>query len=111
MVGGGVGRSAWEALMTAGQTIRIVPSIERHAAQRLNERYGLAFTIELKSEIFRQIEAARANDNRHPLACCIAADDRGERWIVSVGGHVLVLAVNAQSNTIATFLPSKGKRP
>ena len=97
--------------MTARQPFRIVPSVERHAAQRLNERYGLAFTIELKTEIFRQIEAARANDNRHPLACRTAADVRGERWIVSVGGRVLVLALNAHSNTIATFLPSKGKRP
>lgn len=96
--------------MTARQPIRIVPFVERHAAKCLNERYGLAFTVELKTELFRQIAAARANDNRQPTACRISAGPR-ERWLVSLDHRVLHVVIDQGAAVVVTFLPLHGKRP
>lgn len=85
--------------------IRLNPTIEAHAAQRLNERYGLAFTRELKAELFARIADARANDNRHPQACLIRPYGHRERWLVSIGGHVLHAVVNPSISAVVTFLP------
>lgn len=97
--------------MTTRQPIRIVPFVERHAAKRLNERYGLAFTIELKTELFRQITAARANDNRQPSACRIASAGVRERWLVSLDHRVLHVVIDQGAAVVVTFLPLHGKRP
>ncbi|TWA74148.1 hypothetical protein FBZ82_101163 [Azospirillum brasilense] len=97
--------------MTARQPVHLDPSREGHAARRLNQRYGLAFTIELKTELFRQITAARANDNRQPSACRIAAAGVRERWLVSLDHRVLHVVVDQGAAVVVTFLPLHGKRP
>lgn len=92
------------------KALRIIPSVEAHAAQRLNERYGLAFTLDLKAELFARIADARANDNRSAQACRLRVDLRAERWLVSLDGRILHVVVNRGSATVATFLPLHGKR-
>ena len=94
--------------MTACQPISIVPSRERHAALRLNERYGLAFTLDLKVELFRQIEAARVNDNRAPMACRINAYGDRERWLVSIDHRIVHVVINPAATVVVTFLPLHG---
>ncbi|MFP5513215.1 MAG: hypothetical protein ACLGJC_09065 [Alphaproteobacteria bacterium] len=90
--------------------IRIIPAVEAHAAQRLNERYGLAYTPELKRELFARISAGRANDNRHPQACLVQQDKAAERWIVAVGNRPILVVINRSSPpTVATFLCLHGK--
>lgn len=87
---------------------RLLPHIEGHAAGRLAQRYGLAYTVELKVELFARIEAARANDNRHPLACRIKQYGHRERWLVSLDHRVLHVVTNRLLLTAVTFLPLRG---
>jgi len=81
-----------------------VTPLDRHAAHRLRQRYGLDLTDAMKGEIFAHIEAARRAGGRSPLACIIEAQpNHRERWIVSVGGTVVQVVVPAA--VLITFLP------
>ncbi|MBP2290750.1 hypothetical protein [Azospirillum rugosum] len=94
--------------MTARQPIRLDTQREGHAARRLSERYGLHFDNWLKGELFRQIEGARANDNRQPTACRISAYGHRERWLVSLDRRVLHVVIDRVSTVVITFLPLDG---
>lgn len=82
---------------------------EEHAAKRLRQRYGMAWSFALKADLFARIEEARANDNYHPLACMLPEPAPRERWLVSVWGRVLHVVI--EPPVIVTFLPLNAGRP
>lgn len=83
--------------------IRIIPAEDR-AARRLQQRYGLDYTLGLKLNLFDQIAAARSNDNRSTTAVRIAASGLRERWLVGTGGRILNVVVNPHIRAVVTFL-------
>ena len=82
---------------------RVVLQIDKHAANRLQQRYRMDLTDGLKARIFEHIESARAVGGRHPHACQLPQVEPRERWLVSTGGAVFHIVI--EPPRIVTFLP------
>ena len=81
----------------------------RHAAERLAERHGLAFTGRLVGALLALVEAAPRRGGRHERAAFVRFEADGrERWLVSltIGGrhHLLMPVVDPRQQQVVTFL-------
>lgn len=99
---------------------------ERHAGVRLEQRYGLTLTEELKVYIVREIERAIKHQKkrgrkerpirergREPRAFLLArttGDPRNSKWQVDYEGHRLCLVYDMNAKLIVTFLPQRSTK-